>query len=51
MDIAFNCANTRKGYYQICKTRYIQFVINNEKLRKRGLIFLLDQYEKVHVEI
>ena len=50
-DIAFNCANTRKGYYQICKTRYIQFAINNEKLRKRGLIFLLDQYEKVHVEI
>lgn len=22
-EIAFNCANTRKGYYQICKTRYI----------------------------
>lgn len=50
-EIAFNCANTRKGYYQICKTRYIQFAINNERLRKRGLIFLLDQYQKVHVEI
>ena len=48
-DIAFNCANTRKGYYQICKTRYIQFAINNERLRKRGLVFLLDQYEKVHI--
>ena len=44
-----NCANTRKGYYQICKTRYIQFAINNERLRKRGLIFLLGQYEKVHI--
>ena len=44
-----NCANTRKGYYQICKTRYIQFAINNERLRKRGLVFLLDQYEKVHI--
>ena len=48
-DIAFNCANTRKSYYQICKTRYIQFAINNERLRKRGLVFLLDQYEKVHI--
>lgn len=49
LEIAFNCANTRKGYYQICKTRYIQFAINNERLRKRGLVFLLDQYEKVHI--
>lgn len=48
-EIAFNCANTRKGYYQICKTRYIQFAINNERLRKRGLVFLLDQYKKVHI--
>ena len=48
-EIAFNCANTRKGYYQICKTRYIQFAINNERLRRRGLVFLLDQYEKVHI--
>jgi len=48
-EIAFNCANTRKGYYQICKTRYIQFAINTERLRKRGLVFLLDQYEKVHI--
>ena len=49
-EIAFNCANTRKGYYQICKTRYIQFAINNARLRKRGLVFLLDQYTKVHIE-
>ena len=48
-EIAFNYANTRKGYYQICKARYIQFAINNERLRKRGLVFLLDQYEKVHI--
>ena len=50
-ELAFACANTRKGYYQICKTTYIQFAINIERLRKRGLIFLLDQYQKVHVEI
>ena len=50
-ETAFACANTRKGYYQICKTTYIKYAINVEKLRKRGLIFLLDQYQKVHVEI
>ena len=50
-EIAFACANTRKGYYQICRTTYIRFAINIERLRKRGLIFLLDQYQKVHVEI
>lgn len=49
-EIAFACANTRKGYYQICKTTYIQFAINTERLRKRGLVFLLDQYTKVHIE-
>ena len=48
-EVAFNCVNTRKGYYQICKTTYIQFAINSERLRKRGLVFLLDQYEKVHI--
>ena len=47
--LAHNCACTRKGYYQICKTTYIQFAINNERLRKRGLIFLSDQYQKVHI--
>ena len=46
---AFAYANTRKGYYQICKTQTIKFAINIERLRKRGLVFLLDQYEKVHI--
>jgi len=48
-EIAFNCANSRKSYQQICKTRYVQFAINNERLRKRGLVFALDQYQKVHI--
>ena len=47
--LAHSIANTRKGYYQICKTTYVQFAINIERLRKRGLVFLLDQYEKVHI--
>ena len=50
-ELAFNCANTRKSYQQICKSRYIQFAINNERLKKRGLLFLTDHYLKVHTEI
>ena len=48
-DIAYNLANTRKGYQLICKTDWIKFAINNERLRKRGLVFALDQYKKVHI--
>lgn len=48
--LAHQVACTRKGYYQICKTTYVQFTINIERLRKRGLVFLLDQYTKVHIE-
>lgn len=47
--LAHNVACTRKGYHQICKTTYVKFAINKERLRKRGLVFLLDQYEKVHI--
>lgn len=50
-ELAFSCANTRKSYQQICKSRYIQFAINNERLKKRGLLFLTDHYLKVHTEI
>ena len=50
-ELAHNIACSRKGYQLICKTDWIKFAINIERLRKRGLIFLLDQYQKVHVEI
>ena len=49
--LAHNIACTRKGYQLICKTDWIKFAINIERLRKRGLVFLLDQYTKVHIEI
>ena len=49
-EIAHNLANTRKGYQLICKTDWMKFAINNDRLRKRGLVFLLDQYTKVHIE-
>ena len=50
-DIAYGLANTRKGYQLVCKTDWMKFAINIERLRKRGLVFLLDQYQKVHIEI
>ena len=50
-DIAHNLANTSKGYQLVAKTDWLKFAINIEKLRKRGLIFLSDQYQKVHIEI
>lgn len=46
--IALNCANSRKSYQQMCKSRYIMFAINNSRLKKRGLVFSLDHYLKVH---
>lgn len=50
-EISHNIACSRKGYQLICKTDWIKFSINNKRLRKRGLIFLSDQYQKVHIEI
>lgn len=50
-DIAYNLAHTSKGYQLIAKTDWLKFAINIKRLRKRGLIFLSDQYAKVHVEI
>lgn len=48
--LAHNIACSRKGYQVICKTDWLKFAINIERLRKRGLVFLLDQYTKVHIE-
>lgn len=50
-DIAHNLANASKGYQLVAKTDWLKFAINIERLRKRGLIFLSDQYQKVHIEI
>ena len=47
----FICSHATKGYQLIYKTNWLKFAINVERLRKRGLIFLLDQYKKVHAEI
>ena len=49
-ELAHNIACSRKGYQLICKTDWLKFAINIERLRKRGLVFLVDQYTKVHIE-
>ncbi len=49
-ELAKTISYTRKGYQLICNTDWIKFAINIERLRKRGLVFLLDQYTKVHIE-
>lgn len=49
-ELAKTISYTRKGYQLICKTNWMKFAINIERLRKRGLVFLLDQYTKVHIE-
>lgn len=49
-ELAKTISYTRKGYQLICKTDWLKFAINIERLRKRGLVLLLDQYIKVHVE-
>lgn len=50
-EIAYGLAHTSKGYQLVAKTDWLKFAINIERLRKRGLIFLSDQYQKVHIEI
>ena len=49
-DIAYNLANSRKEYQQISKTTWVKFAINIERLKRKGIVFLIDQYEKVHIE-
>ena len=39
----------QEGCSTAAMIKAVEFAINNERLRKRGLVFLLDQYEKVHI--
>jgi group II intron reverse transcriptase/maturase len=44
-------ANSRKGCWVLSKTPGMHAAINNKVLEKRGLISLLNRYEKVHSEL
>jgi len=41
----------RKGYQFIAHSKVVQRAISNERLKKRGLVFSLDHYLKVHTVI
>lgn len=45
---AYVTANCRKSYQYVCGTATIHAAITNDRLKKRGLVSLLDQYLKVH---
>ena len=44
-------ANTRRGYYWVASTVILHMAISNDRLRQKGLVFPLDHYLKVHIEI
>lgn len=44
-------ANCRKSYQYICGTATIHSAINNKRLKERGLVSLLDQFQKAHLII
>ena len=46
---AYEWANTRKGYWHIANSFILSRTITNDRLRKSGYVFLLDQYESVRV--
>jgi group II intron reverse transcriptase/maturase len=46
---AYMVANTRRGYYFVSSTVIVQMAISNERLKRKGLVFPLDHYLKVHI--
>lgn len=46
---AWEWANTRKGYARVARSFILCRAITNERLKKFGLVSLLDQYQSVHI--
>lgn len=46
---AWEWANTRKGYARVARSFILCRAITNERLKKFGLVSLLDQYQLVHI--
>lgn len=46
---AWEWANTRKGYMRVARSFILSKAITNERLKKFGLVSLLDQYQLVHM--
>ena len=48
---AYKVANTRKGYYWVASTVVLHIALSNNRLKRKGLVFPLDHYLKVHTVI
>jgi group II intron reverse transcriptase/maturase len=48
---AYITANCRKSYQYVCGTATIHNAISNKRLKQRGLVSLLDHFNKVHLVI
>lgn len=48
---AYVTANCRKGYQYVCGTATIHYTLSNKRLKQRGLVSLLDHFNKVHLVI
>lgn len=48
---AYSTANCRKSYQYVCATVTIHSAISNKRLKQRGLVLLLDHFNKVHLVI
>lgn len=46
---AWEWANTRKGYARVARSFILCRTITNERLKRRGLVSLLDHYQMVHI--
>lgn len=46
---AWEWANTRKGYARVARSFILCRAITNDRLKKYGLVSLLDQYQLVHI--
>ena len=44
-------AYSRKGYWHNSKTQALHVAISNKRLKANGLVFPLDHYTKVHIEL
>ena len=50
-DTATSCAYSRKSYWRTSKSIPIHKAISNERLKRKGLVFPLNHYLKVHTVI
>ncbi len=50
-ETAKACAYSRKSYWRNSKTTVIHFALSSKRLKQKGLLFPVDQYLKVHINV